>query len=515
MRSTAGSTSLREYAGATAGVLVATALCLLLRSRLATVDVAMLLLVGVVVAAARYRLGPALLATALSIAVFDFLFVPPYNTFNVVEPRYFLTFGVMLVVALTLTRLTARIREQAEAAAEREQRTAALYAMDRELADAGALSGLLKTAEQHLALVVPGEVRILLAEEIRGRDGRPAWPTGGMFESAAARVAASWAWELEEPAGWGMPRGGEADALFAPLKRPGGLLGMVAIRPQDPDRTLSENARDTLLALVDLAAVGLERRTLAERGERARSEVEAEQLRTALLSSLSHDLRTPLASIEGAASSLLESPSKLGGENERELLESILEESRRMTRLVTNLLDMVRVETGTLAVHKSWQPLEEALGVALLRLEDRLHAHPVSARLPSDLPLVPIDELLVEQVFINLLENAARYTDPGTPIEISARPENSSVVVEVADRGPGVPPGEEEAVFERFYQANGTASTDAGAGSGLGLTICRGIIRAHGGKMWLEQRQGGGASVRFTLPLSGPPLDEVPAEPVT
>jgi len=512
MGSPPGNIRLREYAGASAIILVATALCLLLRARLATIDVALLLLVGVVLAAARYPRGPVLLAIALAIALFDFLFVPPYNTFSVLDPGYFLTFGVMLLVALTLTRLTARIREQGEAAAEREQHTAALYAMDRELASAADTPGLLRIAERHLAHAVPGEVRILLQDDIQGRDGRAAWPTGGMFDSAAARVAASWAYELREPAGWSMPRGGEADALFAPLKRHDGLLGMVAIRPQNPERRLSEAERDTVLGLVDLTGVGLERRLLAEQSEHARSEVEAEKLRTALLSSLSHDLRTPLASIEGAASSLLESPGTLGGENERELLESILEESRRMTRLVTNLLDMVRVETGTLAVRKSWQPLEEALGVALLRLEDRLRGHPVTTKLPSDLPLVPIDELLVEQVFLNLLENAARYTPPSTPIEISARPENGCLLVEVADRGPGVPAGEERAVFERFYRAGGTASTGAGAGAGLGLTICRGIVRAHGGEIWLEPRPGGGASFRFTLPLAGPPLDTVPAE---
>ena len=512
MGSTAGNTRMREYAGATAIVLVATALCLALRSRLAPIDIALLLLVGVVIVSARYPRGPALLATALSVAVFDFLFVPPYYRFSVHDTAYYLSFAVMLLVALTMSRLTSRIREQADVAQEREQRTAALYAMDRELAAATDTPGLLEVATRHLARAVPGEVRILLQAEIQGRDGRPAWPTGGMFDSAAARVAASWAYELKEPAGWSMPRGGEADALFAPLKSPHGLLGMVAIRPQDPDAALSDTERDTLLGLVELAGTGLERRLLADQNERARTEVEAEKLRTALLSSLSHDLRTPLASIEGAASSLLESPGKLGGENERELLESILDESRRMTRLVTNLLDMVRVETGTLAVRKSWQPLEEALGVALLRLEDRLRGHPVTARLPSDLPLVPIDELLVEQVFLNLLENAARYTQPSTPIEISARPENGCVLVEVADRGPGVPPGTEQAVFERFYRAGGTASTDAGAGAGLGLTICRGIVRAHGGEIWMEPRPGGGASVRFTLPLSGPPPGAVPTE---
>jgi two-component system sensor histidine kinase KdpD len=184
-----------------------------------------------------------------------------------------------------------------------------------------------------------------------------------------------------------------------------------------------------------------------------------------------------------------------------------------MTRLVTNLLNMIRVETGALAVQKSWQPLEEALGVALLRMEERLRAHPVTTDLPADLPLVPIDELLIEQVFINLLENAVRYTPAGTQIDISARAEGRSLVVEVADRGPGVPPGQEDAVFGRFHRAN-AALADAGAGSGLGLTICRGIVTAHGGRMWMESRAGGGALVRFTLPLTGPPMPAMPVDAV-
>ena len=311
-----------------------------------------------------------------------------------------------------------------------------------------------------------------------------------------------------------MPSCAEAEALLLPLRTASTRLGLVVIRPEDPEQGLSDAQRTTVLALAELAGNSLERRQLAERSERARTEVEAERLRTALLSSLSHDLRTPLGSIEGAASSLLEQPSSLPPDIRHELLESILDESRRMTRLVTNLLDMIRVETGTLAVRKSWQPLEETLGVALLRLEDRLRAHPVSVRLPSDLPLVPIDELLLEQVFLNLLENAARYTPGGSPIEITAWPEREAVVVEVADRGPGVPAGEEETVFGRFYRSGNADAADAGAGSGLGLTICRGIITAHGGRIWIERRAGGGTAVRFTLPLVGPPLDAIPAEPV-
>lgn len=340
----------------------------LVRSHLNTIDVAMLFLLGVVVVAARYARGPAVLATALSILLFDILFVPPYFRLGVHDTAYLLTFGMMLVIALTMSRLTTRIREQAAAA-----------------------------------------------------------------------------------------------------------------------------------------------RQLAEQHESARVAVASERLRTALLSSLSHDLRTPLSTIEGAASTLASSDSDLTPEVRKELAEAVLEQSRRMARLVTNLLDMMRLETGALAVHRSWQPLEESLGVALLRLEKMLCMHPVTVRLPGDLPLVSVDEVLLEQVFVNLLENAAKHTPPGTPVQVSAWCHADHVVVEVADSGPGIPAGAEEAVFRKFYRGVPGTGEGAGEGSGLGLAICRGIVSAHGGRIWVEARPGGGAAFRFTIPLAAaPPV--LPAE---
>jgi two-component system, OmpR family, sensor histidine kinase KdpD len=501
----------REYVSAGGVVGVATGLCLMLRTRLEPIDVAMVLLAGVVAVAARYRRGPALFASILSIAAFNFLFVPPYYTFSVHDTSYFLTFGVMLVVALTMSRLTARIREQREAAAEREQRTAALYAMQRDLAAASDTPAMVDAAVRHMGAAAGGKATIRLTDA-KGLDGSdPVWPEDTLFASAEIRIAATLALSHGKPAGWGSATAPDAEALLIPLRGTSETLGLVAIRPNDPDHDLRDFTRDMLSAMADQAGAALERRLLAERSEHARAEVEAERLRTALLSSLSHDLRTPLAGIEGAASGLLDGAGALSAADRSELAESILEESRRMTRLVTNLLNMIRVETGALAVQKSWQPLEEPLGVALLRMEERLREHPVTTQLPEDLPLVPVDELLIEQVFINLMENAARYTPAGTPIEISARAEGRTLLVEVADRGPGVPIGEEEAVFGRFYRATGE-SADAGAGSGLGLTICRGIIAAHGGRIWMERRTDGGAVVRFTLPLAGPLVNAVPVD---
>jgi two-component system sensor histidine kinase KdpD len=243
------------------------------------------------------------------------------------------------------------------------------------------------------------------------------------------------------------------------------------------------------------AGLALERAVLSERTQREQVEIEAERLRTSLLSSLSHDLRTPLGAISGAASSLLEDRGVMAEGTRRDLLQAILEETQRMNRLIGNLLDMIRVESGSLQVQKEWQPLEESVGVALIRLEERLKGHPATVSLPADLPLVPLDGVLIEQVLVNLLENAAKYTPEGTPVEICARPGEGFVLVEVADRGPGLPEGEETRIFDKFHRV---PRDSAAGGIGLGLTICRGIITAHGGRIWAENRPGGGAVFRFT-----------------
>lgn len=500
-----------EYVWSVGLIAITTAVGLLLRTHLQVIDVAMLFLLAVVVVGYRYRRGPAVLASLLSIAAFDFAFVPPYYTFNVHDTAYYLTFGVMLAVALSMGQLTARIREQAQDAAERERRARALYALSRELSDDGDLESQLEIAARHMGKLGHGQARVYLdgaERNLRADD----WPAEGVFESVDTRVAAVWAYKNGESAGWGTSHCAEAEAMLVPLRAPSRTIGVVSLQPQSPTEFLSQADQETIQALADQAAAAFERTSLSQAHEQARVEVESERLRTALLSSLSHDLRTPLGSIEGAASSLLQESGELSRETREEMADTILEESRRMTRLITNLLDMVRVETGALAVHKEWQPLEEALGVALLRLEERLAGHPVETRLPPDLPLVPIDELLIEQVLINLLENAAKHTPRGTSITVSAWTEKNAVIVEVLDRGPGIPAGEEETVFRKFHRAARVDHTGPAGGSGLGLTICRGIIAAHGGRIWLERGAAEGARFRFTLPLEGPPLPALPQE---
>jgi two-component system, OmpR family, sensor histidine kinase KdpD len=263
---------------------------------------------------------------------------------------------------------------------------------------------------------------------------------------------------------------------------------------------LSPDQLHLLETFANQSALAIERARLADETEQTQVQIETERMRNLLLSSVSHDLRTPLASITGAASGLLQHHDHLD-EHSYELAQITYEEAERLNRLVSNLLEMSRLESGNVHVSKEWQPLEEVVGTTLLRLEKLLSDYPLKTNLPDDLPLVPIDSILIEQVLVNLLENAAKYTPPQTSIELSAWYEGNDVVVEVADHGPGVPMGDEERIFDKFYRARPTTA----GGVGLGLTICRTIIEAHGGRIWAANRPDGGAMFRFTLPLNGKP----------
>jgi two-component system, OmpR family, sensor histidine kinase KdpD len=491
----------RDYAGALGIVLVPTILGTILRGvggSVPTIDAAMLYLLAVVLASARYRQGPAVTAALVGIASFDFFFVHPFYTFSVSDVRYLLTFCVMLLVALVLGGLTGRIRDQAEAAREREQRTAALYALSRELASAQRREEVLAAAVRSVEDTFAVQAAVFLP----GPDGRvaPASPLPSPLEERE-RAVAQWSHDHGQVAGQGTKTLPAAAAMYLPLTTSDRVLGVLSLQAPEPGFFRDPARRRLIEALGGQTAAALERLALTEQSRQTAVEFEAERLRNALLSSLSHDMRVPLASIEQAATVLLQTPGPGEPAARRELATTILHQSQQMGRLVTNLLDMMRVESGTLQVQKEWQVLSDVVGLALLRMEEQLRDHPVTTGLPPDLPLVPIDEILLEQVFVNLLENAAKHTPPGTPVEIGAEARADEVLVWVADRGPGLPAGEEARVFEKFHRA----SAAPGAGVGLGLAIGRGIVHAHGGRMWAENRPGGGTIFRFTLPIAGTP----------
>jgi two-component system sensor histidine kinase KdpD len=456
----------------------------------------MLYLMGVVVVATRYGRGPSVFASLLSVAAFDFLFVPPYLTFAVSDTEYLLTFGVMLTIALVISSLMSHTRLQADVARQHERRTSMLYAMTRDLATNRGVDTLANLAAKHLREVFDSQIAVYLAD----KEGRLRLHMSEQFFfefDPKETGVADWVFQHGERAGLGTETLPGSEALYMPLNGSRGTIGVVAVRPSTPGRLLDLEQLHLLETLTNQMALALERARLSEAAQHARVEAETERMRNAILSSISHDLRTPLATITGAASALLDKRDALSKDARDELSRSIYEEANRLERLVKNLLDMTRLEAGAVQLQKQWHPLDEVIGAALSRLERRLADRQVKTLLPPDLPLVQLDGVLIEQVLVNLLENAVKFSPAKSPIEVTAAVNGTDVLVEIADRGRGLPAGEEQRIFDKFYRAGPPRE----GGVGLGLAICRGIVEAHGGRIWAENRPGGGARFRFILPV--------------
>ncbi len=498
----------REWAWSLATVAASTVLARLMFPYFERLDLAMVYLLGVVFIASRTSLWPSLVAVVLSVAAFDFFFVPPYYTFAVNDVRFMLTFGVMFFVSVVISRLTLRVRLQAEAARLRERRTAGLYNLSRDLVRERGADRLSEIAMKHIGEMFNCQVVFLLADD----EGRLVPATNGAFSYVPDQQelsVAQWVYEHRQPAGRGADTLPGAKALYLPLVASGGAIGVVGILPRTAEDGFEPEQFHYLEAFANQTALAIERSFLGQAAQRALLKAETESLRNTLLSSISHDLRTPLSAITGAATTLLENDRLLDTTARLDLLQTIQEEADHLNRIIRNVLDMTRLESGAIQLNKEWQPLEEVVGAVINRLGDRLKDHPVAVKLPGNLPLIPFDGLLIEQVLMNLFDNAIKYTPKGTPLELSASESFYTVTVELADRGPGIPPGEEERIFEKFVRGRGAAG-----GVGLGLAICRTIITAHGGKIWAENREGGGTAFRFTLSAAGlPPAPKKEEEP--
>jgi two-component system sensor histidine kinase KdpD len=477
-----------------AGVLIATAVDWLMFPYFATANLIMMYLIAVVAVAIGWGRGPSVAASVLSVATFDFFFAPPYFSFAVSDIQYLLTFGVMLAVALVISNLAVRLQRQAELARYRERRTGVLYAMSRDLATHRGTGMLAQLAAKHLRNAFDAQVAVFLADA----DKRVQLQRGELLffelEPKESGVA-QWVYDHNERAGLGTDTLPGASALYLPLVGSSGAIGVVAVRPQDLGLLLDPEQLHLLESLVNQVALAIERTRLSDEAQQAHVRAETERMRNAVLSSVSHDLRTPLATISGAASSLTQD--ELNAAARKDLARSIYREADRLDRLLKNLLDMMRIEAGAVQLSREWHPIDEVAGAALARLEGRLHDHTINTSFPADLPLIFVDGVLLEQVVINLVENAVKYTPPGSTIDLSAPAGDDQVIVEVADRGVGIPSGEESRIFDKFYRGKTTQE----GGVGLGLTICRGIVEAHGGRIWAENRSGGGAIFRFTIPL--------------
>jgi two-component system sensor histidine kinase KdpD len=462
-------------------------------------NIVMFYLLAVVLTALRHGRGPAALAATISVGLFDYFFVQPLWSFAVSDVQYLLTFAVLLGVGLLIGQLTAGLQAQAQDSAKREADTRGLYEFARELSSAlqavqivGAADTYLKAAfGARSALYVQG-----LDETLHLSSAKDA----GLSEPDSA--LAQWTYDHGQACGAGTTTLSTGPLLYLPLRAPMRVRGVLAL--EAPKRTLyaEPETRRQLDAYATLIAIALERLHYVEVAQQALVGIESERLRNSLLAAVSHDLRTPLTSLIGMADTLARDPAALPT-SARELANAMRDQARRMHALVVNLLDMARLQNHEATLRREWQSIEELVGAALADMKESLAGRAVTVDRLSDLPLVECDGVLIERVLCNLLENAAKYTPPGTPIRIAAAIQNGELQVAVSDRGPGVPPADRQRIFEKFTRG---ATESATPGVGLGLAVCRAILEAHRGRIWVDDPDTAeGARFVFALPLGVPP----------
>jgi two-component system sensor histidine kinase KdpD len=477
-------------------------------------NIVMLFLLTVVLVAARCGRGPAVVATLVGVAAFDFFFVPPRFSFTVNDLQYTVTLAVMLAVSVITGHLTSNLRYQARVASHRESRSRALYEFARELSGTLETDQIFEVTRTFIQRAFRAKATLLLPDEA-GRLRLPSAAQDGGGPTRNIGVLdfgiAQWAFDRATPAGVGTDTLPGSKFFYLPLVAPMRTRGVLAIQPESRRWILIPEQRQHLDTFAALAAIALERVHYIEVAQDALVRMESERLRNSLLAALSHDLRTPLTSLVGLSESLAMSKPQLSTA-QQDLAAALHAEALRMSNLVTNLLDMARIQSGEIKLNRQWQPIEEVVGSALRASGSLLSKHNVQTRLTPDLPLVHVDAVLIERVLCNLLENAGKYTPPGSLIVIAADVGGQLLNVTVSDNGPGLPTGREEAIFEKFTRGERESATP---GVGLGLAICRAIVEAHGGTIRAQRPLNGGASFVFTLPLGSPPampeIDESPS----
>jgi two-component system sensor histidine kinase KdpD len=498
------------YIGSTGMVAAAVAIGLALHSLLAATSISLVFLTAVLTSASIWGLWPSLYACLASMLAYNFFFLPPTYTLTIADPENVVALFFFLVTAIIASNLAAGVRAQALSAGQRARTTDELYQFSRKLAGIVSLDDLLWATAYQMAAMLKVRVVLLLPDAASAPDTesvtvRAGYPPEDELD-AADLAAAKWSFQNNRPAGRGADTLPGARRLFLPLRTGRGSLGVVGIDSDKAGPILTPDQRRLLDALSDQAAVSIERMTLAEDVDRSRLLAETERLRSALLTSISHDLRTPLASILGAASSLQTYHERIDTEGKRDLLRTIQDEAERLNRFVANLLDMTRLESGAVVLSHEAADLGELVGTALARAGKVLEGHRVEISLPPALPLLDLDTVLFEQILFNLLDNAGKYSPPGSVVTLRAWHEaagagaRASVNLQVMDEGPGIPADALERVFDKFYRVHGADRQRAG--TGLGLAVCRGFVEAMGGTIVAGNRtDGSGAVFTVTLPV--------------
>ncbi len=493
----------RPYLGAAAVVAAATAVNLLLQPFISYEAVALLMLLVVIVLPLYFGRGPVLLAATLSALLWDLLFIPPRFTFLINKLEDVLLLVLYFVIALVAGSLTTRLRSQQQMLQRREERTRALYSLVREFAPLETIDAVIKTAVAHLGAAFDADVAIVLASG-PDRLAEAAHPASTFALNDREFEAAVWSFSRQREAGRSTDTLPAVTGTYRPLRAPGSVVGVAGLRLRD-DRAVTAEQEPFLEALLAQVALAIEHEQLSEAQERAVLLTESERLYKTLLNSVSHELRTPIAAITGASSTLRVLPDEQV-EARTALASEIQLAAERLNRLVENLLDMSRLESGMLRLRLEWCDVADLIAVTVQRARPLLERQEFAVDVAAGLPLVQMDYVLVEQVLINLLHNAAVYTPPGTHVQLSARQDGSWLALIVADRGPGLPTDALERIFDKFYRVPGAAA----GGTGLGLSIARGIVEAHGGTLVAENQPEGGARFTLRLPMTPPP--PLPAE---
>jgi two-component system sensor histidine kinase KdpD len=477
-------------------VAISTLLGVLIRGDLEPANLVMLYMASTVVAAIFLGRGPSLLTAVAGVLAFDYFLVPPYLTFAVSDTQYLVTFIALFVVSLVVSSLTARVREQAEAAILREKQTAALYDLSKDLTSAADLLQVANIIISQIGHAFGRDVAIFLPENQQLQ----IFASSPNYQPDDNELAvAAWAYEHDQPAGRGTDTLPAATLRCHPLKTSNGMVGVLGVRSKDQANFLSSEQRLTLAAFANQSALALERASLSEQAQQAELLRATESLQTALLNSISHDLRTPLVSITGALSSLDEDNGMINESARRILIENARGEADRLNRLVGNLLNMTRIESGAIKLRLESEDIQDVIGTALEQLGSRVADRKIQVNVPAGFPLVPMDFTLIAQVLVNVLENAVKYSPVDSITEVSAELLDEKIRLKIADRGAGIPSEDLTRVFDKFYRVQRPENV---SGTGLGLSIGKGIVEAHHGTIYASIREGGGTIITIELPLN-------------
>jgi two-component system sensor histidine kinase KdpD len=491
---------LAGYAWALCYCAAATGLSMLAFPVLHQTNIVMLFLLAVVGVALRHGRGPAALASVVSVGLFDFFFVQPLASFAVSDVQYLLTFGVLLSVGLLIGQLTAGLRLQAQVSVKREADARSLYEFARELSSALLPEQIVASAGAFVHATFGSRCALyILGLDDRLKLASPAADDMPPLESALAQ----WVYDHGQPAGAGTATLSNSDLLYLPLKAPMRTRGVLALAAPRRSLFTHPDSRRQIEAYATLIAIALERLHYVEVAQQALVSMESERLRNSLLAAVSHDLRTPLTSLIGMTDTLTRQQAALPADVQ-ETVRAMRDQAQRMHALVVNLLDMARLQSRDTPLRLEWQSIEELVGASLAAMREPLAGHHVTVASLSQLPLVECDGVLIERVLCNLLENAAKYTPAGSTLRIHAAVHDAELRVAVSDNGPGVAPGAERRIFEKFTRGERESATP---GVGLGLAVCEAIISAHHGRIWVEHTPGlaSGAQFVFSLPLGTPP----------